>query len=145
MRWPPWSSNSDRDSDDRKNRVQWTDSLNATDWRHYTDPRTVVPGVLLATAILLSARVYRSYIRRIPEAAQIRPGFFRNRSLFGTVTRVGDGDGFHLFHQPGGRLTGWGWFPGRKVPKKRTDLKGNTVYLTSPLRVLTDQANRLCR
>lgn len=127
MRWPPWSSNSSRDRDDDRKRVSWTDSLNATDWRHYTDPRTVVPALLLTTTILVSARVYRSYIRRIPEATQIRPSFFRKRSLFGTVTRVGDGDGFHLFHQPGGRLAGWGWFPWRKIPEKRADLKGNTV------------------
>jgi hypothetical protein len=131
MRWPPWSSNSERDSDDKRKPVSWTDSLNATDWRHYTDPRTVVPALLLTTTILVSVRVYRSYIRRIPEATQIRPAFFRKRSLFGTVTRVGDGDGFHLFHQPGGRLMGWGWFPGRMIPEKRADLKGNTVRFQS--------------
>lgn len=42
------------------------------------------------------------------------------------MTRVGDGDNFHLFHQPGGRLTGWGWFPGRRIPQ-RAALKGKTV------------------
>ena len=127
MRWPPWTSNSDRDSDNKKHSVSWTDSLNSTDWSHYTDPRTVVPTVLLTTSILISVRVYRSYLRRIPEATYIRPAFFRKRSLFGTVTRVGDADNFHLFHTPGGRLTGWGWIPGRKIPEKKADLKGNTV------------------
>jgi hypothetical protein len=111
--------------------VSWTEPLNATDWSHYTDPRTIVPTLLLTSTILISVRVYRSYLRRIPEATYIRPGFFRKRSLFGTVTRVGDADNFHLFHTPGGRLTGWGWLPGRKVPEKKADLKGKTVFLRS--------------
>jgi len=44
------------------------------------------------------------------------------------VTRVGDADNFHLFHMPGGRMAGWGWFPGRKIPEKKA-LKNNTVRL----------------
>lgn len=127
MRWPPRSSDSERDGDEKKRSVSWEDSLNATDWRHYTEPRTLIPTLLLTTTILVSVRLYRSYLRRIPEATHIRPGFFRKRSLFGTVTRVGDADNFHLFHQPGGRLAGWGWFPGRKIPEKKVELKGKTV------------------
>ena len=127
MRWPPWSSNSEGNNDEKKRPVSWTDNLNATDWSHYTDPRTLVPTLLLTTSILVSVRLYRSYLRRIPEATHIRPGFFRRRSLFGTVTRVGDADNFHLFHTPGGRLAGWGWLPGRKIPEKKADLKNNTV------------------
>jgi len=38
---------------------------------------------------------------------------------------VGDADNFHLFHMPGGRLTGWGWL--RKIPEEKKALKGNTV------------------
>lgn len=126
MRWP-WSTNSERDSDDKKSSVPWTESLNATDWRHYTDPRTVIPTILLTSTILVSVSVYRSYLRRIPAASYIRPKFFRKRSLFGRVTSVGDADNFHLFHTPGGRLTGWGWLPGRKqIPEKKA-LKNNTV------------------
>ena len=111
--------------------MSWQDSLNGTDWAHYTDPRTV--GVVLAAAVagsittLIASKVYRSSIRRIPEAGYIKPAIFRKKSLFGTVTRVGDGDNFHLFHQPGGRLMGWGWLPGRQIPKNRADLKGKTV------------------
>ena len=127
MRWPLRSSNPERDSDDKNTSVSWTDSLNSTDWSHYTDPRTIVPTLLLTTTILVSVRLYRSYLRRIPEATYIRPAFFRKRSLFGTVTRVGDADNFHLFHTPGGRLAGWGLIPGRKVPEKKSELKGNTV------------------
>jgi hypothetical protein len=128
MPWPTWPPNSDKDRDDKKRPVSWTESLNATDWSHYTDPRTIIPTLLLTTTILASVRVYRSYLRRIPGAGHIRPGFFRRRSLFGIVTRVGDGDNFHLFHTPGGRLTGWGWMPWRKLPEKKADLKGNTVH-----------------
>jgi len=36
--------------------------------------------------------------------------------MFGTATSVGDGDNFRFYHTPGGRLLGWGWMPGRKVP-----------------------------
>lgn len=125
MRWPPWSS--EKDGDDKKATGSWTNTLNATDWSHYTDPRTVVPTLLLTSAILASVRIYSLYLRRIPDAGYIRPGFFRRRSLLGIVTRVGDGDNFHLFHTPGGRLAGWGWMPGRKIPEKASELKGKTV------------------
>ena len=128
MRWPPWSSRSpSQDDEDIKPSVSWTNSLNATDWAHYTDPRTVIPTILLTGTTLLLVRLYRSYLRRIPEAANIQPGFFRRRSLFGRVTSVGDGDNFRLFHTPGGRLAGWGWMPGRNVPTKREELKDRTV------------------
>ena len=126
MRWPPWSTDSDRNGDDKRRPISWSDTLNATDWAHYTDPRNLIPTLLLTTTILASVRLYRSYLRRIPEATYIRPKFFRKRSLFGTVTRVGDADNFHLYHTPGGRLAGWGWMPGRKIPDKKA-LKGNTV------------------
>jgi hypothetical protein len=108
--------------------VSWTDSLNATNWEHYKDPRNVVPVVLLTAAILGSVRIWRSYLRRIPTPGHVQPAFYRKRSLFGQVTSVGDGDNFHLFHTPGGRLAGWGWL--RDVPAKRSDLKNKTVRST---------------
>lgn len=135
MRWPPWSP--EKDDDDKKVSGSWSNSLNATDWTHYTDPRTVVPTLLLTSAILMSVRIYSLYLRRIPDAGYIRPGFFRRRSVFGIVTRVGDGDNFHLFHTPGGRLAGWGWMPGRKIPEKGSNLKGKTVY--PPVHIPTPQ------
>jgi hypothetical protein len=64
-------------------------------------------------------------LRHIPGSGHIAPSFFRRRSLLGKVTSVGDGDGFHMFHTPGGRLAGWGWL--RSVPKDRKELKGRTV------------------
>ncbi|KAI9835145.1 MAG: putative endonuclease lcl3 [Sarea resinae] len=133
MRWPPWSSDQPRDERDEskeiKPTVSWTNSLNATDWSHYTDPRTVIPTVLLTGTALFFVHFYRSYLRRIPEAANIQPSFFRRRSIFGRVTSVGDGDNFRLFHTPGGRLAGWGWFPCRTVPEKRADLKARTIHV----------------
>jgi hypothetical protein len=144
MRWPPWSSEKD-DDDKKKTTGSWTNSLNATDWSHYTDPRTVVPTLLLTSAILVSVRIYSLYLRRIPDAGYIRPGFFRRRSLLGIVTRVGDGDNFHLFHTPGGRLAGWGWMPGRKIPMKGSELKGKTVCRLSIPRLGLQLINSLRR
>ena len=124
MPWWPWSS---QDEKDKKKVVKWTDSLNRTDWTHYTDTRNLVPVILLTTTIIGSYAFYRSYLRRIPQASLIQPGFWRKRSLFGKVTSVGDGDNFRLFHTPGGRLAGWGWLPGRRVPSERKELQDKTV------------------
>jgi hypothetical protein len=113
MRWPPWAADSSKESSYERKPVSWADTLNATNWDEYKEPRTLVPTLLLTT-ILGSFAFYRSYLRRIPGAGYIKPNAFGKRSLFGTVTRVGDGDNFHLFHTPGGRLAGWGWL--RKIP-----------------------------
>ncbi|EOD47969.1 putative nuclease domain protein [Neofusicoccum parvum UCRNP2] len=123
MRWP-WSSSDD--DQDKRPVSKWNDNLNAIDWQHYTEPRHVIPTVLLTATTLFFIHVYKSYLRRIPSVDYIKPSFFRQRSLFGTVTRVGDADNFHLFHTPGGRLAGWGWFPGRRIPTKREDLMART-------------------
>lgn len=130
MPWP-FGSSSSKDGDEKSGRssIPWTDSLNGTDWQHFKDPRNWVPTVLATTTILVSIQFYRSYLRRFPGAAHVQPSFFRKRSLFGRVTSVGDGDGFHLFHTPGGRLAGWGWL--RRVPEKKPELKGKTVSTRS--------------
>lgn len=133
MPWPwPFSSQSGKDDEKPGRRpVAWTDSLNGTDWQHFRDPRNWVPTVLMTTTILVSVQFYRSYLRRIPGAIHVQPSFFRKRSLFGKVTSVGDGDNFHLFHTPGGRLMGWGWM--RSVPEKKPELRGKTVSSSSLL------------
>ncbi|KAL8303549.1 hypothetical protein RB601_007776 [Gaeumannomyces tritici] len=102
----------------------WNDSLNRIDWQHYKEPRQWVPTLLATATIVGSIRFYRSYLRRIPGTAHIRPGLFYKKSLLGRVTSVGDGDNFHMFHTPGGRLAGWGWL--RSVPTDRKILKGRT-------------------
>lgn len=126
MPWP-FGSSSGKDDDEKSGRstIPWQDSLNNTDWQHFQDPRNWVPTVLVTTTVLVSLQFYRSYLRRFPGAAHVQPSFFRKRSLFGKVTSVGDGDNFHLFHTPGGRLAGWGWL--RRIPEKRPELRGKTV------------------
>lgn len=94
------------------------------------DPRTLVPAFILTTALFGGIKFYRTYLRRIPSIEYIHPGKYRTRTLFGRVTSVGDGDGFHLFHTPGGRWAGWGWL--RKVPTDKKALKGNTVSRRCP-------------
>ncbi|KAH8676002.1 hypothetical protein BX600DRAFT_508188 [Xylariales sp. PMI_506] len=131
MPWP-FNSGSNKDNDkveDQRRTVSWTDSLNGTDWEHFKDPRNWVPTVLVTTTVLASVQIYRSYLRRIPGAIHVQPSFFRKRSVFGKVTSVGDGDNFHLYHTPGGRLAGWGWL--RRVPNKKPDLRGKTI----PIRI----------
>ncbi|KAI4868556.1 SNase-domain-containing protein [Hypoxylon rubiginosum] len=118
-----------KDDDPPRPPVSWSDSLNGTDWQHYKDPRNWVPTLLVTTTVLASLQIYRSYLRRIPGAVHIQPNFFRKRSLFGRVTSVGDGDNFHLYHTPGGRMAGWGWL--RRVPVKRAELKNKTI----PIRI----------
>jgi hypothetical protein len=129
MPWPSNSSSASSDADDGdkppRRPVSWTDSLNGTDWQHYKEPRNWVPTLLVTTTVLASLHIYRSYLRRIPGTLHVQPSFFRKRSLFGKVTSVGDGDNFHLFHTPGGRLAGWGWL--RRVPAKRAELRNKTV------------------
>ncbi|KAI0879348.1 SNase-domain-containing protein [Hypoxylon argillaceum] len=123
MPWP--GSNSSKDDASSRQPVSWTDSLNGTDWEHYKDPRNWIPTALVTTTVVVSLQLYRSYLRRIPGAVHVQPSFFRRRSLFGRVTSVGDGDNFHLFHTPGGRLAGWGWL--RRIPSKKSELKNRTI------------------
>jgi hypothetical protein len=93
-------------------------------------PQSVLSSTVLLTAVstvtlLGLARFYRRRLKRVPTAGHIEPGAYRSRTLLGRVTSVGDGDNFHLFHTPGGRLAGWGWL--RRVPSSRAHLKNQTV------------------
>lgn len=103
----------------------WFDSARDSARDHLAVPHNwIAPAAAAALSMGLLA-FYQAYLRRIPAVDHIAPGFYRRRSLFGKVTSVGDGDGFHLFHTPGGRLAGWGWL--RRVPKDKKKLKGKTV------------------
>jgi hypothetical protein len=93
----------------------------------FTQPQTLLATVLLTGASLSFFRFYRTYLRRIPEAVNIKPTYFQKRSIFGKVTSVGDGDNFRIYHTPGGWLAGWGWLPWRRVPTDRKVLKNKTV------------------
>ncbi|KAL2436720.1 putative endonuclease lcl3 [Exophiala dermatitidis] len=93
------------------------------------EPQTIAAAAVLTAASLGCFKFYKAYLKRIPQAISINPGFFRRRSIVGTVTSVGDGDNFRIYHTPGGRLAGWGWFPGRKVPTDKKQLKGQTIHV----------------
>lgn len=137
MRWPPWSSESNNDN---KKQEQQSSSSSPShtapstnspssplDWAAFTEPRTLIPTLLLTSGILLAVRFHRRYLRRFPDAPSISPSFLRRRTVFGQVTSVGDGDNFRIYHTPGGRLAGWGWLPWKKVPTSKKELKDNTV------------------
>lgn len=147
MRWP-WSSEEKSptgttskdisNQDDRqkdplrppgRKPIHWDESLNAIDWKHFTQPSVIIPTILLTATTLALIRAYKIFLRRIPNANHIRQEVFRKRSIFGKVTSVGDGDNFRLFHTPGGRLAGWGWLPFRKVPTKREELTSKTIHV----------------
>ncbi|KAK3648130.1 putative endonuclease lcl3 [Elasticomyces elasticus] len=85
-------------------------------------------GVMVCLPLVL---LYNRFLRRIPRQEYLRPNDFRKRTFYGYVPSVGDGDNFHFFHTPGGRLTGWGWLQGRRVqdfPKPLVREKG-TIHL----------------
>lgn len=116
--------------------ISWVDSIGGPD-ENFAAAKEWAPVVLFSLASLGALQLYANYLRRIPGAAFVRPSFFRNRSIFGRVTSVGDGDNFHLFHTPGGKAVGWGWL--RKVPETRKELKDRTVredITTTPARCL---------
>ena len=95
------------------------------DWHSYLTPQTIISTVILTSGCIGFYKFYRTFLRRIPVATNISPGFFRKRSVFGKVTSVGDGDNFRIFHTPGGILTGWGWW--RSIPADKKALRNNTV------------------
>lgn len=142
MQWPSWLSSSPQKShNDDKAKTDglsvrdklpgtWETSLNKTDYTHYTSTQTLTISAVTTLTTLALVRLYKSYLRRIPTVEYLKPSLFRRRSLYGYVTRVGDGDNFHIFHTPGGKLLGWGWAPGRKVQNlKGKELKDRTVHV----------------
>lgn len=111
----------------QKHPTNWSSIVTTSPTQILTSPETLLPTLLLTSTCLGFFTFYRSYLRRIPAAGNISPGFFRKRSLVGRVTSVGDGDNFRVFHTPGGRLAGWGWLPWRRVPTEKKELKHKTV------------------
>ncbi|KAF3933979.1 hypothetical protein ABW19_dt0209017 [Dactylella cylindrospora] len=89
----------------------------------------ILPSITTAATALTLVYVYRTFLKRYPDANSLPPHFFRRKGLYGKVVSVGDADNFRLFHTPGGRWTGWDWFPGRKVPEGRRVLKGQTIHI----------------
>lgn len=143
MPWPSWLSFSSQKTKKEEDTASkdgaslseklagsWETSLNKTDYTHYTSTQTITISAITTLTTLALVRLWKTYLRRIPTVDYLKPGLFRRRSIYGYVTRVGDGDNFHLFHTPGGRLMGWGWMPGRKVQTlKGKELKDRTVHV----------------
>jgi len=86
-------------------------------WTQFLTPKVLVPAAIMTGTVFAVRHVYLQFFKRIPSAIAIGDDFWRRRSLFGVVTSVGDGDGFRLFHTPGGKLAGWGLLPWRRVPR----------------------------
>ena len=107
--------------------ADWSSLITTTPLQLFFARENILPTAVLTGTCLAFYAFYRSYLRRIPVAGNISPGFFRKRSLVGRVTSVGDGDNFRVFHTPGGRLAGWGWLPWRRVPNEKKELKNKTV------------------
>jgi hypothetical protein len=124
----PWPFQSPDDHDTKRD----SSASKTTGWApnsvsQFAQPSVLVPTLILTVTTLGAVRLYKSYLRRIPSTEHMKPDVFRRRSIFGRVTSVGDGDNFRIYHTPGGWLGGWGWLPGRRVPKKASELKGQTV------------------
>lgn len=91
-------------------------------------PKVLALSTGTCSSVLFGYLFYRNFIRRIKTCLDITPSMLgRQIKIRGKVTRVGDGDGFRLFHTPGGVVTGWGWL--RHVPTKRQDLKDETLMV----------------
>lgn len=127
MRWP---GSGDEDGK-KRSQLSWPEYLEPSNWSWPTfdDPGTLFPSVVFTVTTLSALRIYKTYLRQIPNVNHIKPGWFRRKSLFGQVTSVGDADNFRLFHTPGGRLAGWGWLPWKKVPNTREGLSNKTVSM----------------
>ncbi|KAK3714719.1 putative endonuclease lcl3 [Vermiconidia calcicola] len=148
MQWPSWLLWR-RKSEDKKEEsilpkdsiptppTAWTTTLNKTDWSHYTTTQTLIFSALTTATTLALLRLYKLHLRRIPSVHYLKPSFFRNRNFYGYVTRVGDGDNFHLFHTPGGKMMGWGWLPRRRVEDmmERAKHKGEEQRQTIHVRI----------
>ena len=150
MQWPSWATlwrrempnNENQDIEKRASNSppapltppkppgSWENNLNSTDWSHYTTPQTITISLLTTATTLALIKLYKTYLRRIPTVDYLKPGFFRTRSVYGYVTRVGDRDNFHLYHTPGGRWMGWGWLPRRRVQDMTKEaVKGKTMHV----------------
>ncbi|KAF2001134.1 SNase-domain-containing protein [Amniculicola lignicola CBS 123094] len=127
MRWP-WSG--DENDKTRSPLASWREAWETSNWSSiFTDPGTVIPSVVFTLTTLSALRIYKTYLRRIPSVNHIKPSHFRQRSMFGRVTSVGDADNFRLFHTPGGRIAGWGWLPWKRVPIDKKKLANKTIHI----------------
>lgn len=91
-------------------------------------PKVLLLSAGITTSAIFGYRFYRRYLCRVNTYLDLTTDILDNqRSLYGKVTRVGDGDNFRFFHTPGGILAGWGWL--RKIPTTRSGLKDQTLMI----------------
>ncbi|GAA5857999.1 hypothetical protein JCM9279_004934 [Rhodotorula babjevae] len=83
-----------------------------------TNPLVVATAT--AVALALASRLWHRLGRRIRTVDDLTPADLSPRRLRGTVTSVGDADGFRLFHRP--HLRPW-----LRPPAGRAGLKGETL------------------
>jgi hypothetical protein len=55
----------------------------------FTEPETIGAALALTAAILGSRRIYKRFLKRIPEAVNIKSTWLGRRSILGKVTSVG--------------------------------------------------------
>ena len=138
---PISDSSSDTGNDGDKSLVSGGESILSSIKR----PDTLLSTLALTSALLLSARVYRKHLRRIPTAAHLPPSYLyasskspqgpkksffeRPKSLFGIVTSVGDADNFRIYHTPAGIF---GLFPPFPIPFLRRTVPGYPPRSSSP-------------
>lgn len=142
MPWPSiWPFNSSRKDDTAGEKIdrlkeeankgidELKERITTRSWASFETVEIIIYTVALTTVLGAGHRFYKRFLRRIPNVSYIKPDELRSRSIFGKVTSVGDGDNFRIFHTPGGRLAGWGWLPGRSVPRETKELKDKTLHL----------------
>lgn len=57
------------------------------DWRNLSNAETVIATALLTTSILLSRRLYKTHLRRIPNVEYLKPQHFTDLSAHATGTK----------------------------------------------------------
>lgn len=84
---------------------------------------------MLGIASFAAAFVYRRGFKRIRSVEDVTPAMWKARKIIrGRVTSVGDGDGFHLYHQP--RFLAW--LPVPKKSKTSSDLSIRLAAVDAP-------------
>lgn len=87
----------------------------------------VLLSVLLTSTLMGGYLLHQNHLKRIRNSSCVPASFMRKKHLKGFVTSVGDGDNFHFYHTPGGKLLGWGIF--RELPpvnKRKSVIKTRT-------------------
>lgn len=131
MAWPTWLPFTSRPKDKSTSSTSQPPSDPITQTLKpstYITPQVLLPTLLLTGTSLIAIRFYKRNLKRIISINHIHPSVFRNKSLYGYCTSVGDGDNFRFYHTPGGLGAGWGWLVGRRayLLRNATDVKNKS-------------------